>query len=98
MEVFNQVKKRTNYLLDEIINDTDNYNLINEINNDLITFRKPSVFGGVKGVEVSNKIDFEKSVTVLEKWLGFKIDNISVLRFFSYLEELKEENKKHKNG
>jgi len=81
-------------LLDEIINKSDNTKKIEEINYNFLTYRKPMIFGGKNGVEINNKIQYENTVTIIEKWLQFPIKDITVFRFFSYLKELSEQNKK----
>lgn len=90
-EVYDKLKQKTLLTLDEIINDSDNYECINKIDDFLFSLYKPKNFLGQHSVEVKYDKQFETTCMYISQEAHMNAKNMTVLEFYNTLTELKKQ-------
>lgn len=63
------------------------------IDQELLLLFPPKSFAGAASVEVRYIQEFERTVAIVSKWMGFNINNFTVLRLHQTLELIRKSNK-----
>lgn len=99
-EYFDQLRKRTIAILDEIIDGVDKKDEIEELTNLLMTFSNPLKFAGKDSIEIEYDKNFENMCIMLSQKLHINPKNYTVLEFYNAYEylkkQIKQESKAHK--
>lgn len=93
-EYYDKVRERALLQLDSILSDEDNTELIDKIEDFLVSLAKPKSFSGSKSAEIAYDKNFEEACLFLKKETGAEVDNMNVLQFYNAFEYLKKMNTK----
>lgn len=90
-EVYDKLKQKTLFKLDEIINDNDNSEQINKIEDFLFSLYKPKNFEGKDSVEIKYDKQFETTCMYISQETNMNAKKMTVLEFYNTLGELKKQ-------
>lgn len=90
-EVYDKLKQKTLFKLDEIINDNDNSEQINKIEDFLFGLYKPKNFEGKDSVEIKYDKQFETTCMYISQETNINAKKMTVLEFYNALGELKKQ-------
>lgn len=90
-EFYDELKRRTILILDEIITGNEKGSEIDKITNMLITFAKPKSFTGSESVEISYNRQFEDMCLLLSQNLHINPKSFTVLEFYNSFMFLKQQ-------
>ena len=91
-EYYDTMVKKALLQLDGIIRDTSNNEALEEIENYLLLFALPKVFGGANGAEIKYEKQFEDMCIYLQTE-SLNVDNMTTLQFYNAFEYLKKSKK-----
>lgn len=90
-EAYDKVKRRTQLVLDEIINETDRSQSIEEIDLYLINMHKPSLFYGPDSVEIRYDKQFGNACLLIAERVGLDAKKMTTLEFYNALGTIKKQ-------
>lgn len=90
-DIYQKLKQKVIYELQEISDNVDNTKQIAEIDNYLFSLYKPKSFFGKDSVEITYDKQFETSCILISKETGLYIKNMTVLQYYNALELIKKE-------
>ena len=88
---FDKIIRRTNLMLDEVINDTDHQAEIDEIDNYLFSLYNPQVFLGKESAEVKSDKQFETACMLISQETGMNAKKMKVLEFYNTLSNIQKQ-------
>lgn len=91
-EYYNLLKKRTDTILRNIIEHrgADEWQNVEQLTNDLLTFTNPPKFDGADNIEITTDRQFESMCLMLAQHLNIDARKYTVLAFYNAFEYLKE--------
>ena len=92
-EFYDDLKYRTNCMLDQIIDNTDLHDEIERMTNKLITYTKPKIYWGKESVEILYDKQFESMCLTLSQQLNADPKKFTVLQYYNAFVFLKEQSK-----
>lgn len=90
-ETYDRLKRRTQLVLDAIINDTDNKEQIEAIDAILFGMYNPKCFIGSDSIEVSYDKQFETTCLLIAQKTSMGAKKMTVLQFYSALDTIKKQ-------
>ena len=90
-EIYDRLKRRTQLVLDTIINDTDNKEQIEAIDAILFGMYNPKCFIGSDSIEVSYDKQFETTCLLIAQKANMDAKKMTVLQFYSALDTIKKQ-------
>lgn len=90
-ETYDRLKRRTQFVLDAIINDTDNKEQIEAIDAILFGMYNPKCFIGSDSIEVSYDKQFETTCLLIAQKTSMNAKKMTVLQFYSALDTIKKQ-------
>lgn len=90
-ETYDRLKRRTQLVLDTIINDTDNKEQIEAIDAILFGMYNPKCFIGSDSIEVSYDKQFETTCLLIAQKTSMDAKKMTVLQFYSALDTIKKQ-------
>lgn len=90
-ETYDRLKRRTQLVLDAIINGTDNKEQIEAIDNILFGMYNPKCFIGSDSIEVSYDKQFETTCLLIAQKTSMDAKKMTVLQFYSTLDTIKKQ-------
>ena len=86
---YDRLKKRTLYVLDSIINSTDNTKQVEEIDNSLFKEYTPKIFIGSNSIEIKYDKQFESTCLLIAQKTSLDAKTMTVLQFYNAVNNIK---------
>ena len=103
-DAYDKLRQRTLFVLDSIINDSDNSEKIEELDQLLINMHSPKSFIGSESVEIKYDKQFESMCLLIAQKIGLDAKKMTVLQFYNAIDNIKKQIeaeskqvKRHKN-
>lgn len=95
LEYYTKLKSKSLALLESVKNGVDVTEKVKRIEGEILSINKPQKFGGNKGVEVKHdKFNIELINLVKKEIPNTQTNELTVLEFYTTLENIKKANKK----
>ena len=90
-DAYDKIKNRTLFVLDSIINDTDNTEQIEAIDVMLINMHNPKPFIGSESVEIKYDKQFESTCLLIAQKTNMDAKKMTVLQFYNAIDNIKSQ-------
>ena len=90
-DLYDKLKARTLLVLGDIIDGTNSYESIADIDRLILAMCKPKLFYGPESIEVKHERDFNNACLLIAKELNYDTNNLTVLQFYNALELIKKQ-------
>ena len=90
-DAYDKIKNRTRFVLDSIINDTDNTEQIEAIDVMLINMHNPKPFIGSESVEIKYDKQFESTCLLIAQKTNMDAKKMTVLQFYNAIDNIKSQ-------
>ena len=85
-EYYMLVRRRTDAMLDAIINDTKNDDVVEALTERIVCYAKPKAFSGTDSIEIAHDKKFESMCLTIQKETGANAKAMTVLEFYNAYE------------
>lgn len=90
--LYDKIKSRTSFVLDHILNGSDNKEDIEKLDSILLGMYSPKNFIGRDSIEIRYDKQFENTCILIAQELNLDAKKMTVLQFYSSIETIKEQN------
>ena len=88
---YDKLKRRTELVLDSIVNGTDNKSEIKEIDDSMLKNIMPKIFIGNESVEIKYDKQFESACFLISQKSSLDAKKLTVLQFYNALDNIKQQ-------
>lgn len=90
-ESYDKLKQRTLFVLDSIINSTDNSSKIERIDNEMLEEYSPKQYTGSNSVEIRYDKQFESTCLLIAQKTNIDAKKMTVLQFYNAIDNIKKQ-------
>lgn len=90
-EAYDKLKQRTLFVLDSIINSTDNTDKIEAIDTELFSMHSPKMYIGSESIEIKYDKQFESTCLLIAQKTNLDAKKMTVLQFYNAIDNIKQQ-------